>query len=252
MEAPSSDEKVNCPCKAIYDELYADMGRILGTSLSGGYGVLQNRSHTRAEDFQVWMEVLGGRPEIELLDSAFREYQFGLAALATGVYRQAFGALRGFVEGSLGAVYLSAKEVYLRLWLKGKRDLFWGNVTDENKGIYSNDFVQAFCDDIRKEVKHCRAMAVKVYRETSEYIHGNPSAQRALPKKLIFVPEAYEAWHEKAEAAIYVVHFSLFMRYGELLSDEEIGKLESVLSGNLGHLTAVQRRLNVERGAQNG
>lgn len=227
-------------CHKYYKELQTNTGKVLDTSLSGEFGLLHSRSHASLSDFKCWTDVLKDRPEVQLLRAGVREYHFALLALAQGFYRHAFMALRLFLELSVHAVNLSANELQLRLWICRARDLSWSEIIDEEKGVFSVVFIRAFCPELKDEALHYRALAKELYRECSEYVHGNPDLQTSLPETLEFSENVFRAWHSMAGSACLVVHFVLAMRYLSSLTLEDRSKLESTLVEELGHLHGVR------------
>lgn len=227
-------------CYKHYVQLHRNTGEVLKTSLAGELGFMHSKRHASLADFELWADVLRARPEAQVLRTAVREYQFALLALVQGFYRHAFMALRLFLELSVQAVNLSASELQLRLWLSGTRDLNWNEMTAEDKGIFSVDFVRAFCPELADEARHHRSLALKLYRECSEYVHGNPDSQATLPNTMEFSEDVFRAWHLKSESAHLVIHFILAMRYLSSLTTEERNRLENVLIGELGNVKGVR------------
>ena len=81
-------------------------------------------------------------------------------------------------------------------------------------------------------------MALKVYRECSEYVHGNVNA--TLNEQLDFNQEIFESWHEKAKTVQLVAMFSLCARYVAVANDPTRSTLEPVLIEYLGHIRSVR------------
>jgi hypothetical protein len=178
-----------------------------------------------------------------LVIAAGREYSFSMLAVSLGLYRQAFAALRLTLELTAASVYYSANELMLREWLNGKRDNEWKRFTHSENGIYSVRFAEAFCYDLRGEVRHYGSIATKVYRECSEFVHGNALAHRALPPRLAFEPSVWEDWHRKASSMQLALSFVLFLRHFDFLPPQARARLDRTLSEYLGHLAPVRARL---------
>src|SRR6266536_533723 len=108
-----------------YGLLHSQCGGILKESFAFDSSRQHQISHNFIGDIEKWIALLSLKPETDLLRAALREYQFALLALVLGQYRQAFMALRLFLELGLGSVFLSANELQLRVWLRGRRDINW-------------------------------------------------------------------------------------------------------------------------------
>jgi hypothetical protein len=83
-------------------------------------------------------------------------------------------------------------------------------------------------------------MAQKVYRECSEYVHGNLSVQSKVPESLIFNENLFDEWHSKAETIKRVLLFSLCLRYILHVQPEQLHRVESVVLEEFGHISAIR------------
>lgn len=227
-----------------YRELHKLCGQILELTLTGEYGRLHARSHNYLEDLGKWIDVISHRPECDILRTAVQEYQRGLLALAQGQYRQAFMALRTLLESGLATVGFSGSEFDFRTWMRGERDINWNSLIDTDNGIFTKRFVLAFFDDesVVDEAKHYRALAAKVYRECSEYIHGNADTIQTIPSELVFDSDTVTTWHSKADSIRLVMTFSLTLRYLDHIKLDSRLPLESIVLDQLGHLAPVRSR----------
>ncbi len=230
-------------CADYYKKLYDACGEVLAASFQADTAGLHAGSHSFISDLEQWHGMLKDRPENYMLEAALSEYQFGLLAVVQGQYRQAFMALRLSFELLLGTAYLSANELQLRQWLRGERDLVWNALIDAETGVLSKQFVRAFYEDLAEESPHYRAMGQEVYRECSEYVHGNSPTHAALGGKVVFQEKIFEAWHAKAKTIRLVSSFALCARYIFLAETGARSKLEAVLIDNLGHLPPVRALL---------
>lgn len=175
-----------------------------------------------------WIDILQYRPESKILKTALKELQLSIATLNLGFYSKAFTGLRYFFERTLVAILFSGQEVQLRLWERGGRDTYWSEVMDENNGILSLNFTRAFFPELKDEIAHFRAITKKVYRECSEFVHGNNSVIQSLPETLEFNQELFEIWHQKASVMIRVILFVLNLRFLKYLSIDDLKKTESI------------------------
>lgn len=200
-------------------------------------------SHVFASEMGVWCNVLAQRQEAELLKMAALEYEFALLALTQGHYRYAFKGLRLVLELILQAVYLSANEVLLREWLGNRADTVWSAITDKDQGIFSLRFAKAFFPEMTKHVQHYQELAVTLYRECSECVHGNTPKCIPLPACLEFNQGVFDLWHAKASTVALIAHFVLSLRYLSEISENDVSDLEPSLSDRLGHLEEVRKLL---------
>lgn len=247
MTESTGNKNMRTAVKPPLQEFYATINEkcrdITKLSLEGELYTLQGNSQSHASDLETWISVLKDRPECKILASALNEYRFGLFAVVSGLYRYAFVALRLYFELSLSTIYLSLFELELRLRLSGQRDMTWTEINDPDKGLFSANVTKAFCPELLDEVKHQHALAQKVYRECSEYVHGTPALENPIPDTLQFDELLYKAWHNKASTMKMIVTLMLFMRYGSYLNPEMIRVLEPCILDEIGYLQVVRHTI---------
>jgi hypothetical protein len=225
---------------------------VLGDSFSGVRGEKVAKSHAFVQDLALWVSVLDGRPEASVLQCAAREYQFALLSVVTGHYRSAFSALRLALELGLACVQWSANERELREWRVGKRDSNWNAVADQDNGVLSKQFVRLFTDGLADEAPHYRGAAVAVYRECSEYVHGNAHTHHCIPANLAFDESSFDAWMSKGSVVRLVTTFALAARYLEDLDSAVRQRLEGTLLDHLGHSVAIRVLVGAPTESTNG
>ncbi|MDB5055740.1 MAG: hypothetical protein JWM44_3790 [Bacilli bacterium] len=232
-------------CSEYYIQIVEINRRILNETFESDKDGLQAKNHSFVKDIGEWITVLDKRPEIGLLETSAREYQQGLIAVVQGQYRQAYNSLRFFLEHSLASINFSANEMLLRLWMRGEYDIYWGKITDPDNGIFSKNFVKAFCDSLTEYAHGYGTMATSLYRQCSEFTHGNYLTQAKLPNTLMFREDIYKDWHEKADTAQFIVSFALCSRYIAFLDRNQKSQIESSIIDRLGHIPIIQGLLEM-------
>lgn len=227
-------------CSQHYEQLHAASAAVLIESFSDSRAEAMARSHAFIDDLALWINELAERPETPVIQSALREYQFALLALSAGHYRAAFVALRLALELGFAAIQWSTNERELREWLRGQRDSNWATLSDHENGILSKQFIRLFCEGLAEEASSYRASAVAVYRECSEYVHGNAHTHRSIPEKLVFDSVSFDAWQQKASSVRLIISFAFAARYLVDLAHPARSRLESVLMDHLGHSIGVR------------
>lgn len=198
------------------------------------------RCHNFLKDLEKIRNILTGRPEAACFDAAVNEYQYALTALILGHYRHAFGSLRLTFELLLATIYFSAHEVKLRQWHNGSRDLTWSGLIDPDKGVFSNNFVKAFNPDLVELRGSSLGLAQAVYRECSEYVHGNPKTHEMLSGQISFRPEMLSQYAEKVESIRLSVMYCFLFRYALILNGDLKSSIEPVMLDAFGHVSVVQ------------
>lgn len=218
-------------------QTHKEVKEITKLSLAVDNGELAAQANAATEDLSNWLQLIHGRFESKYLATAFREYHSGMIASIQGFYRQGFMTTRLFIELSLGTLLRSTREFDYRLWIRGQKDTSWAAIVDDENGLLSPKFTKAFCPASGESIKYYNGMARAVYRECSEFVHGNPGATAMTPDSLSFSEELFRKWNSVAKTAMLVVHFSTLIRYSSLLTRENLisSGLEDTIRDELGH-----------------
>ncbi|WP_130912686.1 hypothetical protein [Pseudomonas sp. Sample_9] len=197
-------------------------------------------SHNYLMDFDALKMAIAGRPEAGVLDSAVKEYQFALFALVSGQYRHAFGGLRLFFELMLATVHFSAHEIDYRMWEKDAKDINWSALKDAQNGVFATNFIRAFNPGFSDCGKQYLAIAEAVYRERSQFVHGNAGTHAVLPSDIAFQLEAFSSWHDKATTMRLAIIFAFSARYLNYVTKEALDRMEPIITDVIGNLAPVQ------------
>lgn len=233
-------KKAKLPIQLHYESLHTACGKMLENAFTGRNAEKVASSHHFVSELGAWLIALNSRRENVILELATQEYQYSLLALTQGHYRHAFKGLRLVLELTMQLVYLSTQEVALREWLQSKKDTIWSVLIDNENGIFSARFSHSFFPDLEQDIPYHGALAIQVYRECSECVHGNIQKHIPLPKALEFSQESFELWHIKSAVISLIVHFILTMRYLKEISNDDIAKLEPILLARLGHIQNIR------------
>lgn len=198
-------------------------------------------SHNFLLDYDAIKYSISERPESAAFDSAVKEYQFALFALAAGQYRHAFGGLRLFFELMLATVQFSAHEIDYRMWAQDSKDINWNSIKDPQTGVFSTNFIKAFNPTFCDGARQYSAIAETVYRECSEFVHGNAGTHAALPSDISFNKDAFFSWHQKSSTMRLAIIFAFSARYLNYISADAKNKVEPIITEAIGHMPAVQQ-----------
>lgn len=200
------------------------------------------RSYNFSSDFELLIYPVRDRPEGRMFDLAIREYQFSLYAAAGGSYRHAHISLRLFTELFLAGIFFSAYEIKLRAWLTGAADsdIIWSAITHADTGVLSPAFLRTFHPGIETRAKQYQTIASAVYRECSEFVHGNMHTHQAEDPGIAFSRDSLIAYVERTEAVRLCIMFAFCGRYLTLLPLDEREPLREVVIEVLGHIKSVR------------
>lgn len=225
---------------------------IIEKSLNNNDLSLLSSNHAFLHDYAIWLDVLKERPESDILKNAIKEYQLALLCNIQGMYQQAFMGLRFFLERTLVAILFSANEIELRLWMIGDRDTYWtevagiNKVTNEKQGIFSEKFCKAFFPELKNEIAHIFSLTTKVYRECSEYVHGNKNIIDKIPNKLEYSEELFNNWNSNADTIKRIILFIFCLRYLKQLNQDEVNKIAPTISEEFKSISTITENLKIQ------
>tara|TARA_B100001105_G_C22261082_1_gene386755 strand:- start:106 stop:819 length:714 start_codon:yes stop_codon:yes gene_type:complete len=189
-------------------------------------------AHNDADELDRLGKLMAGRAEEHMYQLARIEYQHALFALAFAQYRQAHVSLRLFFELSLSSILFSAHEIDAHLWLKGKKDSNWSAISSKETGVFSKNFVSAFFEDMKDFCEQYHALAVTLYRECSEYVHGNRQSYEGIDAEIVFNQENTDGWLDRSDTARLVVKFAFLCRYMPHVSAEMKQEFQDMILEN--------------------
>lgn len=196
-------------------------------------------------DIREWELRLTQRPETQLLSNARRELGFATYAASSGLYLQAFGDLRLFLELSFASVNFSVNELVRRQWWADRATFSWSRALDAQNGILAAPFIREFRPDAANDAPIYSALAEKSYHHCSQFIHGKVVATDTLPRSLSYSPEVMADWTRTARDAAESVLFLLYCRFGSELLDGDDGRLAATLEHSFGHLQAIRKTIGL-------
>ncbi|RDU81788.1 hypothetical protein CJF24_14940 [Aeromonas veronii] len=164
----------------------------------------------------------------EMLETVCAQLESATFTLTLGLYRQAFSSLRLALEMGLAAIYFSAHRVELNEWIDGRIDIKWSRLVDEENGVLSQRFTKAFCKDLTDDVKSYRIKSISVYRQLSEYVHGNNETWEFSSIKLSYKDELIEKYFESYKDATSVIIFATICRYISIINSVDKESLDFI------------------------
>ena len=151
-----------------------------------------------------------------------REFQYALEAVVGANYRHAHISLRLAFELWVASIRFSADLLKLKLWMSGTEDLLWSTLNDPDRGIFSHIFVNAFFPDLKEYRTQYLGLSNTVYRECSEYVHGNPHTHEPVEAARTYDRDKFLEFHDRVETVRLCVLFGYCCRY---LNDLDRGQL---------------------------
>lgn len=202
------------------------------------------------EDIELWISLCGSFSNNPLVKEARSQCLSSIVLCAQGFYKPAIFALRQFFEHMLFAIKLSTDDYKFRLWQAGQFDMSWAQLMDENEGIFARQFIRMYAKDLDdSRSTGLRTTAKNVYRECSEFVHGNYEKLDSLPEVIQFDLKSLNCYLDYFLSVQYIIFMALFIRYRDILEKKEnLVKLEPIIAEQLGTLPEVQLIFNEDEG----
>lgn len=159
--------------------------------------------------------------------------------LTLGMYRQAFASLRLALELGLGATHFSIHKMELNEWLDGRADIKWTSLVDEENGVLSKRFSNAFFKELSSDITDYRKKAISTYRKLSEFVHGNNETWVKSGLKVSYNKDLFDAYFIHLTAVSEVIIFVVTCRYVKQL---DAGAIESLqfIPEELSHIPVIR------------
>lgn len=194
-------------------------------------------------DMSKCADALTHRYEADLYELAIKEIQFSLLAALGASYRQAFMGLRLGLEHWFAGIHYSSNEFNFRKWQLGERDASWSELNNKDSGILSEQFAHVFWPNTEQRIATYRNVAGNVYRECSEYVHGNPKTHIDLPKQLQYNRNSFLSWKEKLDTIRMLFVYTFVIRFGSTLNPNDLESISQVILDAIGHLNEARNLL---------
>jgi hypothetical protein len=190
-----------------------------------------------------WHDCLPRHVRPNILAQAITELELAMQAAVHAQYRPAMSGVRLFLEQVCRFAYLSASEISYRKWSLGLEDVTWGHVIQEDTGVFSTIFAGSFFPEIRSESKHMLALAKKLYRELSAFVHGSFNTLSS-GAEIGFDEELLDRFVEHGKTAVYIANCTLILRFLKGFSADEVDPLRDILLDSFRHIEAIEEFLS--------
>ena len=192
-------------------------------------------------DIEAWLACCGEFAIHPLVTAALTECSNSIFLCAQGFYKEAFVALRQTLEHFLFALLLSTNDFNYRLWKREQYGMSWKQITDEENGVFSKKFISLYSDDCLTEKSLEMITIVKnVYRDCSEFVHGNHQKLSILANDLNYKENMLEYYVSSFKSFEYILCMALLIRFYDIFTiQENIQKLETIIYERLGNIPVI-------------
>lgn len=219
---------------------------LLDSSLSENSNII-NIGVDTSKSFQIWLEIIPEDSYKVLLSNSIQALELALISQTYCLYRNAFSSLRLSMEMLFGGVYFSTALIDFIEWSKSSKDLNWGTINDFDNGVLSHRFYNAFFSEIETDCQTYHTRAKDLYRDLSEYVHGNHHTWKIDSEALKIEKGEIELFKkcllEYNEIAIFV----LCLRYLKGLNKSNLEKVEPIIMQSLNHIIPIHIYLTTSK-----
>ncbi len=219
-------KKLNESCQNIFNSTLTDLD---------SFGKVHHFSTCLFE----FSERLNDKKEGDLLKVVSSQIEISALDISFGLYRQAFSSTRLALEMGLGIVYFSAFKLEHYEWLSGKADIKWSKIIDKENGVLSKRFANAFFPELSQSIEEYNFIAVSIYRQLSEFVHGNYETWEESGLSLSKNDDLTKRYFEYFELVKNVLLFALCCRFLKSFPSEKLDSMPFILE-EMGHNESIR------------
>lgn len=189
-------------------------------------------------------ESLYDENEKEILRTVSSQIEISLFNLTMGMYRQSFSSIRLAFEMGLSVVYFSVNKLEHIEWRKGYNDIKWAKLIDEDNGVLSKRYSKAFFDELSNDILTYNSYAKDVYREMSEYVHGNFDTWNKSGLELKYNETLKNEYFRVFKKMSRVLLFVLCCRYLKAINKNKLDELSTFLLEELNDIEKIRNYIS--------
>jgi hypothetical protein len=142
-----------------------------------------------------------------------------------------------------GGIYFSTATLDFIEWTKSSKDLNWSTINDFNNGVLSHRFCNAFFPELKENNEGYFTRAKDLYRDLSEYVHGNHHTWITSGEALKIDESEIELFNKLLKEFFEIANFALCLRYLKGLKKIQLEQVEPIIMQNLNHVTPILQHL---------
>lgn len=191
-------------------------------------------------DLQGCIKLISNRSEHDVFDLALKELNQSFLAALNSHYRQSFSGQRLALELWFSAIHFSTNEFNFRKWKMDERDITWNSLINPDDGILSLGFAHVYWPEAENRVSVYRNISEKIYRECSQFVHGNSETHVFLPETFGYSKNAVLVWKNNFDTLMLLFLYTFILRFNKDFSAQDYAQIASALSDTLGHVNEVR------------
>ncbi len=216
--------------KSYFKKLLVKSDEILNKTLCDYQDELSDCHYKYGILFDFIEEIINSNEEPCALKNAISQLETSIYCLSIGLYRQAYSSLRLGFELALGSIQFSTNKLEYLEWQSGKQDVKWSKIIDKESGLLSKRYFDVFYTELIPVVDIYNLSARNVYRNLSEFVHGNNETWKKDGLELTYNSSLVESYFNNYKSISEILLVSLSMRYLKNLDKENLDFLLTELS----------------------
>lgn len=202
-----------------------------------------NKGIDFSKSLQMWIEIIPEDNYKVLLDNSRQSLELSLISQTYCLYRNAFSSLRLSMEMLFGGIYFSTATLDFIEWTKSSRDLNWITINNLDNGVISHRFCNAFFPELKENIESYFTKAKELYRDLSEYVHGNHHTWISEGETLIIDEKEIALFNKSLKLIFEIANFALCLRYLKGLKKAQLEQVEPVIMQELNHIAPILQHL---------
>ena len=199
------------------------------------------------KDLTSFVDCISKRAEHYVFKLALRELNQSFLAALNSHYRQSFSGQRLSLELWFAGIQFSTNELGFRKWKMNEKDIIWGSLINADDGILSLGMARIYWTSAENRVPAYRNIAEKIYRECSQFVHGNNETHDYLPQTFGYSKKVMQDWKNNLDTITLLLSFTFLLRFNEELTILDYEKLTQPITDILGHVSEARNLLNKGR-----
>lgn len=160
-----------------------------------------------------------------------------------GMYRQAYSSLRLAFELGLGAIHFSVHKLEHNEWINGNNDIKWSKLIDEDNGVISERFSNAFFPELKDLMKDYNNKSKSVYRKLSEFVHGNNGTWTKSGLAIEYNEDLKKDYYTLYKTVAEILIFVMCCRYLKTFKQQEKEKVSLFMLEEMQHISPIREFL---------
>lgn len=233
MTAKDFFNKVNDQVQTLFDSSLEQNEKVLNVGLD------------TVRSLQIWFDIIPNSEYKILINNSIQSLEIALLSQTYCLYRNAFSSLRLAMEMLFGGIYFSTNLIDFIEWSKSKKDLNWSTLNDFDKGVLSIRFSSAFFEESNSSCSSYYTLAKDLYRDLSEYVHGNHHTWSLESESLKIEKNEIEIFEKCLIKYNDVALFILCLRYLKSLTKDNLEKVEPTINQSHSHIVPIHNYLTI-------